>query len=159
HLLVHLKVFNTEQMNQAVFAFRRYEDASLRYTGIESHEGLTHYGLYDTVVAREGRAARYWCELRRLSTRAIHRHSSDFRRFHVKRALYTSDTSYTKQSKTMKKVGRIDTARLRSSRRGAQTALRNLMPDEILKKQAIDRMVAVPEHIRDCDRCRRIYGA
>ncbi len=53
HLLVQLKVFNTEQMNQAVFAFRRYEDASLRYTGIESHEGLIHYGLYDTVVAKE----------------------------------------------------------------------------------------------------------
>jgi hypothetical protein len=53
HLLVRLRVFNTEQMNQAVFAFRRYEDASLRYTGIESHEGLTHYGLYNTVVARE----------------------------------------------------------------------------------------------------------
>jgi uncharacterized membrane protein len=53
HLLVRLKVFNTEQMNQAVFAFRRYEDASLRYTGIESHDGLRHYGLYDTVVAKE----------------------------------------------------------------------------------------------------------
>jgi type III restriction/modification enzyme restriction subunit len=53
HLLVRLKVFNTEQMNQAVFAFRRYEDASLRYTGIESHDGLTHYGLYDTVVAKD----------------------------------------------------------------------------------------------------------
>jgi hypothetical protein len=53
HLLVRLKVFNTEQMNQAVFAFRRYEDASLGYTGIESHKGLTHYGLYDTVVGRE----------------------------------------------------------------------------------------------------------
>ncbi|MDO8310585.1 MAG: restriction endonuclease [Sideroxyarcus sp.] len=53
HLLVRLKVFNTEQMNQAVFAFRRYEDASLRYTGIESHESLRHYGLYDTVVARD----------------------------------------------------------------------------------------------------------
>lgn len=53
HLLVRLRVFNTEQMNQAVFAFRRYEDASLRYTGIESHEGLAHYGLYNTVVARE----------------------------------------------------------------------------------------------------------
>jgi hypothetical protein len=53
HLLVKLRVFNTEQMNQAVFAFRRYEDASLRYTGIESHEGLTHYGLYDTVVVKE----------------------------------------------------------------------------------------------------------
>ncbi len=53
HLLVRLRVFNTEQMNQAVFAFRRYEDASLRYTGIESHEGLAHIGLYNTVVARE----------------------------------------------------------------------------------------------------------
>jgi hypothetical protein len=52
HRLVQLKVFNTEQMNQAVFAFRRYEDASLRYTGIDSHPNLTHYGLYDTVVAR-----------------------------------------------------------------------------------------------------------
>ncbi len=52
-LLKRLKVFHTERMNQAVFAFRRYEDASLRYTGIESHDGLTHYGLYDTVVARE----------------------------------------------------------------------------------------------------------
>jgi hypothetical protein len=57
HLLVRLKVFNTEHMNAAVFAFRRYEDASLRYTGIDSHPGLTHYGLYDTVVAREGIAA------------------------------------------------------------------------------------------------------
>ena len=53
HLLVSLKVFNTEQMNQAVFAFRRYEDASLRYTGIDSHEGLTYFGLWTTVVARE----------------------------------------------------------------------------------------------------------
>lgn len=53
HLLVQLKVFNTEHMNQAVFAFRRYEDASLRYTGVESHPELTHYGLYDTVVAKE----------------------------------------------------------------------------------------------------------
>ena len=53
HLLVRLKVFNTEQMNQAVFAFRRYEDASLNYTGIDSHEGLSSYGLYNTVIARE----------------------------------------------------------------------------------------------------------
>lgn len=56
-LLVSLRVFNTERMNEAVFAFRRYEDASLRYTGIDSHEGLAHYGLYDTVVAREAAEA------------------------------------------------------------------------------------------------------
>jgi hypothetical protein len=53
HLLVDLKVFNTEQMNAAVFAFRRYEDASLSYTGIPSHEGLRMRGGWDTVVAWE----------------------------------------------------------------------------------------------------------
>jgi hypothetical protein len=52
-LLVSLNVFNSALMNQAVFAFRRYEDASLAYTGIESHEGLRHWGLYDTVVAKD----------------------------------------------------------------------------------------------------------
>jgi hypothetical protein len=51
NLLVSLGVFNASHMNAAVFAFRRYEDASLSYTGIESHEGLRRYGLYDTVVA------------------------------------------------------------------------------------------------------------
>ncbi len=51
NLLVSLGVFNSAHMNQAVFAFRRYEDASLSYTGIESHKGLRKIGLYDTVVA------------------------------------------------------------------------------------------------------------
>jgi hypothetical protein len=53
NLLVSLNVFNSGHMNQAVFAFRRYEDSSLSYTGVESHEGLRHFGLYDTVIARE----------------------------------------------------------------------------------------------------------
>ena len=53
NLLVSLNVFNSAHMNQAVFAFRRYEDASLSYTGIATHEGLRHVGLYDTVVAVE----------------------------------------------------------------------------------------------------------
>lgn len=53
NLLVSLNIFNSAHMNQAVFAFRRYEDASLSYTGIESHEGLRHFGLYDTVIAKE----------------------------------------------------------------------------------------------------------
>lgn len=53
HLLVQLKVFNTEQMNQAVFAFRRYEDASLKYTGISTREEVKTVGGWDTVVAIE----------------------------------------------------------------------------------------------------------
>jgi hypothetical protein len=51
NLLVSIGVFNSTHMNQAVFAFRRYEDSSLSYTGIDSHPRLRHYGLYDTVVA------------------------------------------------------------------------------------------------------------
>lgn len=50
-LLVSLGVFNSVHMNQAVFAFRRYEDASLAYTGIRSHpEQQRRMGLYDTVI-------------------------------------------------------------------------------------------------------------
>jgi hypothetical protein len=44
HLLVRLKVFDTEQMNQAVFAFRRYEDASLRYTASRVTRGSRTMG-------------------------------------------------------------------------------------------------------------------
>jgi type III restriction system endonuclease len=53
HLLVRLGVFNSIHMNQAVFAFRRYEDASLAYTGIRTHKDLDKVGLYDTVIALE----------------------------------------------------------------------------------------------------------
>ena len=52
-LLKSIGVFNATHMNQAVFAFRRYEDSSLSYTGIDSHPRLRHYGLYNTVVAIE----------------------------------------------------------------------------------------------------------
>ena len=54
NLLVSLGVFNATHMNQAVFAFRRYEDSSLSYTGIESHEGLRHYGLYGLSALKLG---------------------------------------------------------------------------------------------------------
>lgn len=53
HLLVNLGVFNFIHMNQAIFAFRRYEDAFLSYTGIRSHKDLRTDGLYDTVATLE----------------------------------------------------------------------------------------------------------
>lgn len=48
-LLVSLGVFNGALMNDAVYKFKRYEDSSLRYTGIYKHEG-EDIGLYDTVI-------------------------------------------------------------------------------------------------------------
>jgi hypothetical protein len=56
-LLKSIGVFNATHMNQAVFAFRRYEDSSLSYTGINSHPKLRQYGLYDTVVAIDEESA------------------------------------------------------------------------------------------------------
>lgn len=53
NLLVSLGVFHSIHMDQAVFAFRRYEDASLSYTGIRSHKNLRTVGLYDTVITLE----------------------------------------------------------------------------------------------------------
>ena len=53
NLLVSLNIFNSTLMNQAVFAFRRYEDASLSYTGIDSHDDLRRYGFFDTVITAE----------------------------------------------------------------------------------------------------------
>ena len=49
-LLVSLDVFNSRKMNEAVFGFKRYEDDSLVYTGIDKHEG-EEVGLYDTVLS------------------------------------------------------------------------------------------------------------
>jgi hypothetical protein len=49
-LLVSLGVFNSALMNDAVYKFKRYEDASLVYTGINKHEG-EDIGLYDTVLS------------------------------------------------------------------------------------------------------------
>ena len=46
-LLVSLGVFNDALMNDAVYKFRRYEDSSLVYTGIDRHAG-ERVGLFDT---------------------------------------------------------------------------------------------------------------
>ena len=52
-LLVSLGVFNDAVMNDAVYKFRRYEDASLSYTGIERHSYDASLGLFDTALSRE----------------------------------------------------------------------------------------------------------
>ena len=51
-LLVSLGVFNSNLMNDAVFKFKRYEDASLSYTGINKHP-IEQIGGYDIVITAE----------------------------------------------------------------------------------------------------------
>ena len=52
NLLVSLNVFNEALMNDAVYKFKRYEDGSLVYTGINRHEG-EKVGLFNTVLTAE----------------------------------------------------------------------------------------------------------
>ena len=52
NLLCSLGVFNSNLMNEAIFKFKRYEDSSLTYTGIDKHEGKD-VGGWDTVLRRE----------------------------------------------------------------------------------------------------------
>lgn len=57
NLLCSLNVFNGALMNDAVYKFKRYEDASLEYTGLKSrHEG-EDVGLFSTVLSAEDYAA------------------------------------------------------------------------------------------------------
>lgn len=51
-LLVSLNVFNYSLMNDAVYKFKRYEDASLEYVGINKHEG-EDVGLFSTTVSNK----------------------------------------------------------------------------------------------------------
>jgi len=51
-LLCSIGVFNASLMNDAIFKFKRYEDSSLSYTGIDKHDGKD-IGGWDTVIKRE----------------------------------------------------------------------------------------------------------
>lgn len=52
-LLISLGVFNGPLMNDAVYKFKRYEDSSLSYSGINKHDSEENIGLWDTVITKE----------------------------------------------------------------------------------------------------------
>ena len=59
NLLCELNVFNAPLMNDAVYKFKRYEDSSLVYTGLESKHSGERVGLFDTVLSQEEYATLY----------------------------------------------------------------------------------------------------
>jgi len=52
-LLLSVGVFNDSQMNDAILKFRRYEDSSLEYTGINRHENDSYIGVFDAKVMKD----------------------------------------------------------------------------------------------------------
>ena len=57
-ILCSIGLFDPEKMNQGIFGFRKYENSSLSYTGIDKHEGEA-VGGWDTVLPREEYEALY----------------------------------------------------------------------------------------------------
>ena len=57
-VLCSIGLFDSEKMNQGIFGFRKYENSSLSYTGIDKHEGEA-VGGWDTVLRREEYEALY----------------------------------------------------------------------------------------------------
>jgi len=51
-LLVSLGVFNDSVMNDSIYKFKRYEDNSLTYTGVNKHSADENVGLFTTVISR-----------------------------------------------------------------------------------------------------------
>lgn len=51
-VLMSLNIFNNNLMNDAVYKFKRYEDSSLEYTGVNKHAG-EKVGGFDTVLSEE----------------------------------------------------------------------------------------------------------
>ena len=56
--LCSIGLFDPEKMNQGIFGFRKYENSSLSYTGIDKHAGEA-VGGWDTVLRREEYDALY----------------------------------------------------------------------------------------------------
>lgn len=52
-LLLSLNVFNSARMNDAVYKFKRYEDDSLSYAGIDKHRENDKVGGFDAVITRQ----------------------------------------------------------------------------------------------------------
>ncbi len=52
-LLLSVGLFNDCQINDAILKFRRYEDSSLEYTGINRHEDEQYIGAFSSRVAKQ----------------------------------------------------------------------------------------------------------
>ncbi len=52
-ILCSIGVFNSSLMNEAIFKFKRYEDSSLSYTGIDKHKNDDFIGGWDTTIRRK----------------------------------------------------------------------------------------------------------
>lgn len=52
-ILCSIGVFNSSLMNEAIFKFKRYEDSSLSYTGLDKHDKDEMVGGWDTIIKKQ----------------------------------------------------------------------------------------------------------
>lgn len=114
-ILCDIGLFDPEKMNQGIFGFRRYENSSLNYTGIDMHEG-EDIGGWDTVLKRDEYNALYAGQQASLSLQsAIMSVIDDEEILPVKKAVQTPTSTVQKTTITQKygvekpKIGSVGT--------------------------------------------------
>lgn len=125
-LLVSLGVFNDSLMNDAVYKFKRYEDASLSYTGLDRHEGENRGG-WDTVISEEDYKKMY----------ASQQESMEYKKQEIYNISPTSKP--TVQSKPEKKQERKKTSVYRENIVSNKSHIVNASEQSISKKSQAKR--------------------
>ena len=95
NMLCSLGVFNAPLMNDAIFKFKRYEDSSLTYTGIDRREG-DEVGGWDTTIRR-----------------------SQYEKFFYNQQLSLTDVDYTPYGYAADAVGTGESPAAKSTRQDA----------------------------------------
>ena len=108
-LLVSLGVFNDSLMNDAVYKFKRYEDASLSYTGIDRHEGENRGG-WDTVISDADYKSMFALQQASMEARFLRRMICRKKRFWILRKLsgiWISPKRSCKPQKNQLRIGGV----------------------------------------------------
>lgn len=71
-LLIELGLFNSELMNSVVYKFRKYEDASMNYSGINRHEKDLIIGGFNEVKEKEIVGKKYTPKNTRFNNSVVH---------------------------------------------------------------------------------------
>ena len=105
-LLCSLGVFNASLMNDAIYKFKRYEDSSLSYTGIDKHYG-EDIGGFDVVIKKKE-----FDELFRNQQGTI----QDFSKFKVNNSVVKSSTSnkHNDTNRTKEKINNFPSAKTKN---------------------------------------------
>lgn len=133
-LLLSLKLFNNTLMNDAVYKFKRYEDASLEYAGIKKHDPNEKVGLFSTAISAE--SYRHLAKLQGLSLSLSDEEKRIYEQ-HLSERVTLDETN---------KGGKADSLLVKSSKELSGVQTKNVHPKP--SEQELKKAGEVPDWIK-----------